>query len=319
MSDAGARSDIEREFEEAKETARAYLRAVRVIGPDAIPKTEYREREKKIMRDTILSGWTADTMMPTDDSAYRATRLAFQYMHCGRDAEILDALLERDCSHPAYRLALELVVCGLLATGGDVPERLRRWDEEPRKLKAPVKGRWRPEPVQNCLIGMVVEMMVTGTNVLVHYEKSQKMQQHLQRDLWAVHAEGAKPIEERSIEDDREGVNKRRKRRRGDPNERRSLTQHDLVSLTDQSSLMAVGVDGIIPDVEVRRSFANLRWISGEATKDRHCTHSICDAVAEVLQEELPRKGRSERNKPWIGAVEDAWRAYRKDPYRYTN
>ena len=94
MSDAGARSDIEHEFEEAKETARAYLRAVRVIGPDAIPKTEYREREKKIMRDTILRGWTADTMMPTNDSAYRATRLAFQYMHCGRDAEILDALLE---------------------------------------------------------------------------------------------------------------------------------------------------------------------------------------------------------------------------------
>ena len=315
MSDAGARSDIEHEFEEAKETARAYLRAVRVIGPDAIPKTEYREREKKIMRDTILRGWTADTMMPTNDSAYRATRLAFQYMHCGRDAEILDALLERDCSHPAYRLALELVVFGLLATGAGLPERLGRWETE----RGNVTGRWRPEPVQNRLIGMVVEMMVTGTNVLAHYEKSQKMQQHLQRDLRAVHAEGAKPIEERSIEDDLEGVNKRRERRRGDPNERRSLTQHDLVSLTDQSSLMAVGVDGIIPDVEVRRSFANLKWISGEATKDRHRAYTICDAVAEVLQEELPRKGRGERNKPWIGAVEVAWRAYRKDSSRYTN
>ena len=141
MSDAGARSDIEREFEEAKETARAYLRAVRVIGPDAIPKTEYREREKKIMRDTILSGWTADAMMPTDDSAYRATRLAFQYMHCGRDAEILDALLERDCSHPAYRLALELVVCGLLATGGDVPERLRRWDDRAAEIESAGEGK----------------------------------------------------------------------------------------------------------------------------------------------------------------------------------
>ena len=319
MSDADARSDIEREFEEAKETARVYLRAVGVIGPGRVSTPEYREREQRNMRDTILRGWAPDAVVPNDPSARDATNLGRQYLHCARDDEILDALLERGCSHPAYRLALELVVCGLLATGGDVPERLRRWDEEPRKLKAPVKGRWRPEPVQNWLIGMVVEMMVTGTNVLAHYEKSQKMQQHLQRDLRAVHAEGAKPIEERSIEDDLEGVNKRRERRRGDPNERRSLTQHDLVSLTDQSSLMAVGVDGIIPDVEVRRSFANLRWISGEATKDRHCTHSICDAVAEVLQEELPRKGRSERNRPWIGPVEVAWRAYRKDPSRYTN
>ena len=127
MSDAGVRSDIEREFEEAKETARAYLQAVGVIGPGAISTPEYRVREKRNMRDTILRGWSPDAIVPNDLSARDATHLGCQYLHRGRDNKVLDALLDRDCSHPAYRLALECVVCGLLATGADVPERLRRW------------------------------------------------------------------------------------------------------------------------------------------------------------------------------------------------
>ena len=122
MSDAGARSDIEREFEEAKKTARVYLRAVGVIGPGRVSTPEYREREQRNMRDTILRGWTPDAIVPNDPSARDASILGRQYLHCGRDDEILDALLERGCSHPAFRMALDWVVCGLLATGGDVPE-----------------------------------------------------------------------------------------------------------------------------------------------------------------------------------------------------
>ena len=158
VSGADVRSDIEREFEEAKETARAYLQAVGVIGPGAISTPEYRVREKRNMRDTILRGWSPDAIVPNDLSARDATHLGCQYLHRGRDNKVLDALLDRDCSHPAYRLALEWVVCGLLATGADVPERLRRWEIERGKIT----GKWRPEPVQNSLIGLVVEMMVTG-------------------------------------------------------------------------------------------------------------------------------------------------------------
>ena len=108
MSDADARSDIEREFEEAKKTARAYLRAVGVNCPgwDLEERdTEQSRARKRKMRDTILRGWAADAVVPNDPSARDATK-GRQYLHCGRDAEILDALLERDCSHPAYRLAL---------------------------------------------------------------------------------------------------------------------------------------------------------------------------------------------------------------------
>ena len=60
MSDADARSDIEREFEDAVKTADAYLRAVGVLDPIAISDTEYREREIRVMRDNILKGWGLD-------------------------------------------------------------------------------------------------------------------------------------------------------------------------------------------------------------------------------------------------------------------
>ena len=110
MSDADARSDIEREFEDAVKTADAYLRAVGVLDPIAISETEYREREIRAMRDKILKGWGLDLFLPSDPIARRATRLAHQYLHCGRDAETLETLLERDCSHPAYREALNFVM-----------------------------------------------------------------------------------------------------------------------------------------------------------------------------------------------------------------
>ena len=144
MSGAHARSDIEREFREAKRVARAYLRPAGVLPPEGKSQqeheTEQRWREERNMRDTILRGSSLHGW-PNDPDAYAAADLGRRYLHSGRDDEVLDALLERDRSHWAYRLALDWVVCGLLATGEDVPARLRRWDAEPRKVKARMKGR----------------------------------------------------------------------------------------------------------------------------------------------------------------------------------
>ena len=346
MSGAGARSAIESEFDEAKKTACAYLRAVGVIGPGAISTPEYRMREKRNMRDTILRGLPLDGM-PNDPSARDATHLGCQYLHRGRDNKVLDALLDRDCSHPAYRLALEWVVCGLLATGADVPERLRRWEIE----RGNITGKWRSEPVQNWLIGMVVEMMVTGKNVLVLNGKGDSEQEQLQRDLravraeagnsflygkgdseqeqlqrafQAVRAEAGNPFGELSIDGVLERVNKRRSRRRGNPCVRRPLTEDEMVALTQHPSTEPSGGVHMIRLTSdfrpaVIRSFPNLSWTSGEVAKDKRRTCSICDAVAEVLREELPRRGRNERNRPWVGTVEDTWRDYRNGRSRYTN
>ena len=116
--------DIEREFKEAKRVARAYLSGCGVLPPEGKSKKEHdkeqRWHDQRNMRDAILRG-SSPYGLPTDPDAFKATNLGRQYLHDGRDNEVLDALLERDCSHWAYRLALDWVVCGLLATGADVP------------------------------------------------------------------------------------------------------------------------------------------------------------------------------------------------------
>ena len=216
-------------------------------------------------------------------------------------------------------------MCGLLATGADVPERLRRWDEEPRKAKERVKRRWRPETVQNHQIGKVVEMMVTGTNVLFQYGEGGREKEQLRRDLQAAYAEAGKPFEELSPGEVLKIVNKRRLRRRGNADARRPFTEDELVALVQRLSTEPdAGSHMLSPRSEfgskLTLSFPNLLWVSGEATKDnKHCTYSICDAVAEVLQEELPRRGRSEeRDRPWGRTVERAWRDYRSEPSPHT-
>ena len=328
MSGAAVRSDIEREFKEAKRVARAYLQSAGVLPPEGKSKHEYeteeRWRDERSMRDTILRG-SAPHGSPNDPDAYDATELGRQYLHDGCDDEVLDALLERECCHWAYRLALDWVVCGLIAAGVDVPVRLRRWDEEPRKAKTRVKRRWRPETVQNRRIGVIVEMMVTGTNVLEHYGEGEKDKEQLQHDLQATSAEAGKPIEELPTDEVLERVNKRRSRRRGNAEARRPLTEDELVELIrGLSTGVSAGSHMISPpmdyDWKVAPSFPNLHWMSGEATKDSDDrTYSICDAVAEVLQEELPRRGRSEeRDRPWGRTVERAWLNYRKRLSPYT-
>ena len=324
MSGAAVRPDIEREFREAKRVAREYLRSAGVLPPEGKSKHEYekekRWRDERNMRAAILGG-SSPYGLPIDPDAYNATDLGRRYLHCGRDDEVLDALLERDCSHPAYRLALDWVVCGLLATGADVPLRLRRWDEEPRKAKARVKRRWRPETVQNQQIGMVVEMMVTGATVLFQYGKGGREKEQLRRDVQAAYAEIGKPAKELSAGELVKVVNQRRSRRRGNADARRPFTESEFVELVQRLSLEPdIGSHMISPPIDYRSNvaptFRNLPWQSGEATKDSsHRTYSICDAVAEVLQEELPRQGRSEeRDRPWIRTVERAWRDYRNDP-----
>ena len=335
MSGADVRSDIEREFKEAKRVARAYLRSAGLLPPEEKSKQEYeteqRWREERNMRDTILRGSSLQGE-PNDPDARDAADLGRRYLHCGRDDEVLDALLERDCSHWAYRLALDWVVCGLLATGADVPVRLRGWDEEPRKAKVRVKRRWRPETVQNHRIGMVVEMMVTGTNVLFQYGEGGREKEQLRRDLQAAYVEIGKPSKELSPGEILKIVNQRRSRRRGNADARRPFTETELVELLQRLSIEPdIGSHLLQPPIDYRSnvgpSFPNLLWVSGEATKDKrdevgkekkHHTYSICDAVAEVLQEELPRRGRSEeRDRPWGRTVERAWRDYRSEPSPY--
>ena len=335
MSGADVRSDIEREFKEAKRVARAYLRSAGLLPPEGKSKQEHdkeqRWRVERNMRDAILRRSPGGA--PIDPDAFNATNLGRRYLHDGRDDEVLDALLERDCSHWAYRLALDWVVCGLLATGADVPVRLRIWDEEPRKAKARVKRRWRSETVQNHQIGMVVEMMVTGTNVLFQYGEGGREKEQLRRDLQAAYVEIGKPSKELSPGEILKIVNQRRSRRRGNADARRPFTETELVELLQRLSIEPdIGSHMLSPPTDYRSnagpSFPNLLWVSGEATKDKrdevgkekkHHTYSICDAVAEVLQEELPRRGRSEeRDRPWGRTVERAWRDYRSEPSPYT-
>ena len=328
MSGADVRPDIEREFREAKRVARAYLRSGGLLPPEGKSKQEHdkeqRWREERNMRDTILRG-SSLYGLPNDPDAYAAADLGRRYLHCGRDDEVLDALLEGDCFHAAYRLALDWVVCGLLATGADVPLRLRRWDEEPRNAKPRVKRKWRPETVQNHRIGMVVEMMVTGSNVLFQYGEGESEKEQFRRDVQAAYAEIGKPFAELSPGEVLKVVNQRRSRRRGNADARRPFTETEFVELVQRLSIEPdIGSHMLRPPIDygsnVGPSFPNLPWVSGEATKDNsHRTYSICDAVAEVLQEELPRRSRSEdRDRPWGRTVERAWRDYRNEPSPHT-
>ena len=130
MSDADDRCDIEREYEEAKKTAREYLRAVGVLDPggEGLGRAEYRatlarrsgnagHHPEEAGRWTLLSPTIRPRVTPPIWDASTCIAVV--------TTKSSDALLERDRSHPAYRLALEWVVCGLLAKGADVPDRLQ--------------------------------------------------------------------------------------------------------------------------------------------------------------------------------------------------
>ena len=290
MSDAGARSDIEGEFADAVKTADAYLRAVGVLDPIAISDPEYREREIRVMRDNILKGWGLDLFLPSDPIACRATGLARQYLHCGRDAETLETLLERDCSHPAYREALNFVMYGLLATGADVPERLQNWDTEREK----VTGKWTREMARNYLIGSVVEAMETGRGYFVRWDPDVVQ---LKSDLKRACTKAGNPPNGLPTKDIVTALNGMRGRRWSKWNEGKGLTESDLSELFERFSLREA--HAITPKDEVRTTFPSLRPTRNAWTVPKR---SICDAVAEALGG--GSQGRS------YDAVVSAWRQH---------
>ena len=290
MSDADARSDIEGEFADAVKTADAYLRAVGVLDPIAISDPEYREREIRAMRDNILKGWGLDLFLPSDPIACRATGLARQYLHCGRDAETLETLLERDCSHPAYREALNFVMYGLLATRADVPERLQNWDTEREK----VTGKWTREMARNYLIGSVVEAMETGRGYFVRWDPDVVQ---LKSDLKRACTKAGNPPNGLPTKDIVTALNGMRGRRWSKWNEGKGLTESDLSELFERFSLREA--HAITPKDEVRTTFPSLRPTRNAWTVPKR---SICDAVAEALGG--GSQGRS------YDAVVSAWRQH---------
>ena len=273
MSDADDRCDIEREYEEAGETARVYLRAVGVIDPRPVGTPEYREREERNMRDTILRPWTLDPVSSKDPFARHAASLGLQYFHCGRDAEYLDALLRKDRTHPAYRQALTILVRALRDSDAAVPEQLRQWEQDP----GDVEGRWTWERTRDYLVGLTIDAMDTGRDIFVRHRDPVRGQ--LERDLNRIYAKTGNPP--RIPTTDLVAaliVMKHRKWRNWKHGQ--GLTESDLRELLKQPS--SGEIHAIKPDTEVRTSFPNL-----PVTRSHHSNKpkiSICDAVAIVLE-----------------------------------
>ena len=79
LSGRAGRSCIEREYDEAKETARAYLRALGVLDPGRVSTREHRERDERLTRDGLRMGIGEAVELPSDPSARRATAIARRY------------------------------------------------------------------------------------------------------------------------------------------------------------------------------------------------------------------------------------------------
>ncbi len=77
---ANTKKPIKREYKEAKKTARAYLRAMGVLGP-GIRTDEYREREVRAIRRVIVQGKMGEGDFPNDPFAVDAALLGYRYLH----------------------------------------------------------------------------------------------------------------------------------------------------------------------------------------------------------------------------------------------
>ena len=113
------------------------------------------------MRNAILADSGEAVCLPNDPFARHAATLGRVYLWYGHESEDLEALLERDLSHSAYRETLNIVVSELRTAGVEIPERLRRWEKE----RGNVTGRKRPEATRDYRIGLVIESMATGLGV----------------------------------------------------------------------------------------------------------------------------------------------------------
>ena len=299
MTESVAESCIEREYNEAKETTRTYLRALEVLNPGGRSTRQHRARETRLLRDGIRQGRWQVLELPSDPVARHTTVLARRYLHDDRDDNVLDALIG-NADNPAHRMALEVLKTELIRAGADVPDRLRAWEPE----GSSAKGRWRLGPTRNYRIGMVVEALVMGKDVLVRRGATGREREQLQGDLQAVNERAGRAGEELSIEDVLESLNKMKARPWRHRNGGKGLRGDDLVELTGRRSDEPGGVDGILADVEVRKHFPNLYATRNDATKDKGFAYSICDAVADVLNE----AGESGSYR----TILRAWRAYRR-------
>lgn len=297
MSDTNALLDIKSEYEAAKETASAYLQAVGVLNPDEISTHEWREREVRIMRDAIRKVWNTVVDLPNDPVAREAVMWARRFLHDDHNPDILEKLLANE--HPAYREALVILKCTILEIGADMPERLQVWEPDSTR----VTERWRREPIRNQRIGMVVEALVMGNDVLVRWEESERKPALLQGDLQAVREAAGKPIEELSNEYVIESLNRMQARPWRTLHGGKGLTGRDLVELTNRPLRASARVDGIVQKTEVRKHFPNLYATLADVTRDEGRAYSICDAVAEVL--------RKAKQRAAYRTVLRAWKAYR--------
>ena len=342
MSRANALSEIKREHEEAKKTARAYLRAVGVLGP-GIRTDEYREREVRTIRCVIVQGRMGEGDFPNDPFAVGAALLGHRYLHQGYDSRSLDTLLAWDRPHPAYREALTIIVGEMRRRNVDLPGPLRRWKQEHKRTKE----RWRSERTQNYRIGLVIEAMAVGSNVLVVCGENERTLRQLQVDLRAVHEQlGGKSFGElcsghaserlqdiercheirndyvlmipNGIERTLEILNGMNARPWGHRDQGKGLTASDLVEMTNLPLSEGMGVHGIWTAIKVRKHFPNLYATCNDDTEAQGLYYSICNAVADVLEEEKARRAGnySESKSALIGSsyrsVLRALAAYRR-------
>ena len=294
MSRADARSEIESEYEEAKETARVYLQAVGVLGP-RIPTEEYRECETQAIRHAMLESWTAEGDLPDDPIARYAAVLGIRYLHEGYDSEIIETLLERDRSHPAYRETLKFLVCEMRTRNLDIPDQLLRWERERER----VTGRWTPNTTRDYRIGLVVDAMVAGNDIFFRYRDPVRGQ--LERDLKQVYAKAGNPPNGLPKEDVVTALNDMRHRWWRKWNDGKGLTEDDLSELLKRPSTGEP--HGIRTETEVRTCFPNLLVMRNHETKRKV---SICDAVTHALDE-----GKQALD---YNTVVSIWKRYKRQP-----
>ena len=348
MSGANERSGVECEYEDATKTALAYLQAVGVVEPYEDSTPEYREPETNILPDAIMREAGVDDLpddpdedglstpeyreretetmraaiqgaihFPNDPFAADAAYLGHRYLHRGFDSGDLESLLKKDRKHPAYRKALTILLHEMRRAGVAIPERLQRWEHEHEHER--VTGRWSQQATQKYRIGLVVEAMATGSNVLVLCGEKERTLRQLQVDLRAVHEQlGGKSFGElcsghaserlqdiercheirndyvlkipNGIERTLEILNGMNARPWGHRDQGKGLTASDLVEMTNLPLSEGMGVHGILTGIKVRKHFPNLYATRNDDTEAQGFPFSICDAVAAVLEEEKARR-----------------------------
>ena len=272
MSRTDTRFEIVQEFEDAIETASAYLRALGVQDPAGIWTPGQRRRDFDIMEEAIPRNRSEVVELPKDPFARDAVRLARLYLRYGGDPGILGDLLQKDRRHPAYRQALTILVRALRGSDAAVPERLRRWEQDP----GDVEGRWTPERTRDYLVGLTIDAMDTGRDVFVRHRGPVRGQ--VKRDLNRIYEKMGNPptIPTKDLV---AALNAMKHRKWRNWNNGQGLMESDLRELLKQPS--PGEIHAIEPDTGVRTSFPSLPVTRNLATKEKV---SICDAVAIALK-----------------------------------